>query len=489
MDVSQPSRDPGLDALRLVILVPALALVVLAFGADWLGLGGEPGLGTTQKLLLVVAAILVIFAWALRFDAVRGSLLRLVFSRAGLALLGLVASLCIAELATSLVERVRNPWRVAEHEEFGSVPDPMLEMRLVPHVRGTDEKGFRNDHVPSRADVVAIGDSQTWGMNARRADAWPQNLERLSGLTTYNMALPGYGPVQYWVLTEEALEFSPRVVIIGLYFGNDLWDAYRSVYTLEAHEPFRDPSAGPELAQDTVGPRAKALEDEWTDYQEPFRSEWGAWLHGQSAFIRLLHSRGFWPATIQPWRYFHVGKAWSADFPNHGAVYENGSVRTVFKTAYRLLALDFDEPRIVEGMRITKEVLLLMRERMSEAGVELRIVLIPTKEMVYASEMERSSPPPDETYIRLTQMEARARDALRSFCNENGIYQVDALPSLRTAIGRGVQIYPQGSDGHPIAQGYSIVSEVVLRALRQYAPTDLATDRDSMEGPPARHGG
>ena len=46
---------------------------------------------------------------------------------------------------------------------------------------GFDRWGFRNHDVPERSDIVAIGDSHTYGNTATMEDSWPYVLGRLSG--------------------------------------------------------------------------------------------------------------------------------------------------------------------------------------------------------------------------------------------------------------------------------------------------------------------
>jgi hypothetical protein len=65
--------------------------------------------------------------------------------------------------------------------------------------------GWRNELRPERAAIVAIGDSQTYGDEVRCEDAWPQRLGRQLGRTTYNLALRGYGPMQYLRLVDDAI--------------------------------------------------------------------------------------------------------------------------------------------------------------------------------------------------------------------------------------------------------------------------------------------
>src|SRR5688572_18575094 len=58
------------------------------------------------------------------------------------------------------------------------VVDNVLRHRVEPHSGGHDVWGFRNKSVPSRADIVAIGDSLTYGVAAPATHSWPAALGR-----------------------------------------------------------------------------------------------------------------------------------------------------------------------------------------------------------------------------------------------------------------------------------------------------------------------
>ena len=121
------------------------------------------------------------------------------------------------------------------------IVDSILETRLPPNKGDIDEDGFRNAEKQKYPNIIAIGDSQTYGTNATTNEAWPQALERLSGAQVYQMAVGGYGPVQYSVLFKKALDMRPQQIIVGLYLGNDLSDAYRITYGLDYWSDLRLP--------------------------------------------------------------------------------------------------------------------------------------------------------------------------------------------------------------------------------------------------------
>jgi hypothetical protein len=124
--------------------------------------------------------------------------------------------------------------------------------------------------------------------------------------------------------------------------------------------------------------------------------------------------------------------------------------------AYRLAAVDLNDPRIVEGLRITKEMLHRMQIN-TDRKTRLLIVLLPSKEAAYS----RTARSAGNTYLRLIEMESRVRDELLSQCKDEGIECVDALPALSEAINNGSQLYLTSTSGHPAPEGYSVIASFV----------------------------
>jgi len=135
----------------------------------------------------------------------------------GLCLASLVLSLAIAEGALRLLKKEN------------VIHDPALLYRMSPGGE-IDGNGFRNPRVLPDYDIVAIGDSQTYGNGVLSQEAWPSQLSAISGLKVYNMGMGGYGPVQYRYLLDRALSFGPKFIIWGLYLGNDIFEAYSLPY-------------------------------------------------------------------------------------------------------------------------------------------------------------------------------------------------------------------------------------------------------------------
>lgn len=94
-----------------------------------------------------------------------------------------------------------------------------------------DEIGFPNPPgLSERAafDIVAIGDSFTFCTGVRLLETWPHQLAEITGSTVLNLGKGNIGPYEYLeILRRFGLSKKPRVVVMNLYEGNDLRDAWR----------------------------------------------------------------------------------------------------------------------------------------------------------------------------------------------------------------------------------------------------------------------
>src|SRR5215831_8868753 len=128
-------------------------------------------------------------------------------TRLGLLVAALLASLALGEVAARL------PFFPGDLLMPVLTRNDVLGLRVRPGTSGADAWGFRNLEVPAHADLVAIGDSFTYGYSATRVDAWPAQVARLAGLSVYNLGMGGWGPDQYYcALRIFGLRLSPRIV-------------------------------------------------------------------------------------------------------------------------------------------------------------------------------------------------------------------------------------------------------------------------------------
>jgi lysophospholipase L1-like esterase len=316
-------------------------------------------------------------------------------------------------------------------------PDPELRWRIEPLSSGHDVWGFRNRAVPSQADIVAIGDSQTYGINATLGETWPSILARLRGARVYQLALGGYGPVEYEkLLRKHALALRPHVVIVGLYLGNDLFDAAI---------PFRL-QTGRIKPQDLVArveERARPL------------GRWRTWMSRHSMFYRMALAVCGDVLRKSEMRIRTVDRA-CVLVRDRG-----GRIVTGLTPELRQAALDTEDEAVINGIETTASCLVRMHKGCTQNGIRFLVVLIPTKESVYAGTEGSDA----ATVVRVAELELEAKRRLMALLGPAGIDVVDVLPALRSEVRSGRHPYPPNLDGHPNAPGYEAVARVVAEAL------------------------
>jgi GDSL-like lipase/acylhydrolase family protein len=351
-----------------------------------------------------------------------------------------------------------------------AVADERLGWRGNPAYPGHDRLGYRNREVPAEAEIVAMGDSQTYGVGVEREEAWPQQLERLSGRRTYNMGFSGWGPLQSLMVFDEGLAVHPRIVIAALYAGNDLADSFATVYRRGQFPDLRasqDRTLAALAEADRADPWIKKMNspvdlDPKDKGRKPPRTPLefavqnsriiGLALAVQQAFQRAPTAADE-IITSQP-------------DENHPA-FDNGRVRTLFSPNYRLAALDLADPRIVEGERISLLALQRLREQSEARGIQFVVLLLPTKELVFKSVVSGTPLGASRAYSALVANEEMFWQRMRAALADQGIASIDTLPTLRDQLERGPAPYPETTDAHPNAIGQGVIAELVLAELQR----------------------
>jgi lysophospholipase L1-like esterase len=345
-----------------------------------------------------------------------------------------------------------------------------------------DGNGFRNNAIPSEVSIVTLGDSQTYGVGVAREDAWPTQLTLTSGLSVYNMSFSGYGPSQGLSLWPEAVKLHPKVVIQALYSGNDLFDVYQQVYRLGQHPSFRSTGETTRVLADlekreTLLAAASRANDEETELPSS-----GVWPTLRGLVVRwsrvVALMRSAWHSVSAP---APQPSSWS-DLKRSAAkragrqVFELGNFRTILTPARRAFALNFDEPRIAEGYRLSVLSIDRLNDQVRSSGARLVVLLIPTKELVfatYARDGESPLSPTGEWAVEL-EREGRMWAQAKHDLDERAIPYIDALPALVNSLRNGVQPYPESSDGHPNPIGHREIAKWVRDALRERGLTHVA---------------
>lgn len=334
------------------------------------------------------------------------------------------------------------------------VPDEVLGFKVVGGSSGHDAWGFRNRSVPATADVVALGDSPTYGNRATLDDTWPSVVARLTGKRVYNLGMGGYGPNQYYhLLQTRALSLKPRVVICGVSLVDDFTNAFSITYGLDywssrRHEGF------PPIPADSWE-RALAGDANW-------HRRVRQWLSRNSMLYRLVFHgllqsiKGRLQIMNASWLYEDTTTL----------ILPDRNVYEAFVPSGGLHGLDHTRPSVREGMRLTFQLLRDMHALCMQHGVRFIVAVFPTKETVYARYLEHNPTlRMHDSVDRVIANERIARQALFEQLDEAGIPYVDLLPALEAAS-EVERIYIESAiDIHPNRNGYRAIAEVLAPHL------------------------
>lgn len=378
------------------------------------------------------------------------------FNQAIAKVILLVVSLSIGVLLCEAGSRlILNP---ADYLSAKTVRDNVLGITIAPNGSGFDEWGFRNRQVPSTADVVAVGDSHTFGNTAAMNDSWPSVVASATGLAVYNLGLGGYGPNQYYhLLTTRAFKLHPKWVICGLYMGDDFENAFSITYGIDYWSFLRNGGRW-----DNVN----------ADIWDPGPPVWGAsvrhWLSEHSMIYRIVFHGPLLAMVKENVRFREASL--NSDPYTTALVVDNQNIREAFRPIGIANRLDQASPQIREGMRITFHLLKEMDNACKQEGCRLLVVIIPTKETVFSDYLEKDSGLHlHEVIERLITNERSAKNALIEFLAGAGIAHLDTLPVLKQSV--GIQLYAQNTrDMHPGKNGYRVIGEAVAEYLRRSGP-------------------
>jgi hypothetical protein len=385
--------------------------------------------------------------------------------KAALALtVGLVAGELLLRFVSGISRDAHwalHPWRPAK------IADQRLGTRGDPSFPDHDARGFRNARTLGRADVVALGDSHTYGSGVARSDIWTGELAEALGVTVANLAFPGWGPVQYCNVLDETLALSPQRVIVGFYLGNDLVDAFLMSLTPAGRrlvEP-EEESAAATLERAQPIKRATAELAAPQDLDRPLRwptllvqlSERSRLAALPRAFAHAMDRRR--RARRDPEALWGRWRAFARASPERFGVVDSPESRTILTPAYRALALNPDDPRIALGFEVSCRALAEIDRRCRSSGAALTVMLIPTKERVLEPLVDADGR--TDAHRRLLVYESTTCARLLRFLAERKIDAVDAMPALQDAVRRGDRPYFESGDGHPTPAGHHAMARLL----------------------------
>jgi acetyltransferase AlgX (SGNH hydrolase-like protein) len=376
-----------------------------------------------------------------RFTRRPGRAVRWLGFRAAAVALGLVIAVAMSEILLRIVPGLM-PAHAANRarlfRDLGTVhtrPDPYIGFLYPPNFQATmrhydatftfrtDSRGFRNaDPWPARADVVAVGDSLTFGFGVPDGHSWVDLAARtLPGAAVVNLALPGFGPLQQLRVYETfGAALRPKIVLVGFFPANDFWDTAKFLTWLGLGE------GGNYLL--------------WRDF--------GVNSMGSRSVIEKVLRASYLQSLL--WAALNPG---NEEFGRDGIVLETpkGRLRLLPSTLRKL------RERASPGRPEFEEAFAALRElddRVRAGGGRMVVVVLPSKEYVYLPLAGGSADDPLKHVHRALE--------------QLNLSYLDVAPRFRERAAAGELLFFE-IDGHPNEQGYAVIAEAVVDYLRSGA--------------------
>ena len=381
------------------------------------------------------------------------------------------AALVICEIGLQLVTLVSvSAERVVGPEISPTLPNPVPGRGGNPKYPDHDSAGYRNSDRPDRAGIVVLGDSHTYGIAVSRDEAWPQILDALIGQRVYNMAFPGMSPADSLFQLKQALSFKPHHLVVSVYFGNDFHDAFKATQWIPAVSALAPPHL---LRESRVKEAASPLQglanvlymgDEAANDPPGYVSRVRTWLSLHSRLYGLMRAA---KNVVRPPGVSRGSEAEDFDtlvrlLPpaklRYWAITDQPNWRAILTTRFHALGVDDSDVRVRVGVEIVKRALKSIADQSRAEGVELLVVLLPTKDTVFWPHTNHK----EGVLATLVANEARLKRELIADLNAQSIDVVDATEPLREAPR---QPYFESAESHPNPLGHRVIAEVVAARL------------------------
>lgn len=326
--------------------------------------------------------------------------------------------------------RLRIHWRELVGEKVSTIEDPYLGFLYPPdfsHELGrhdvrfsftTDEKGFRNPGPwPSAADIVVVGDSWTFGYGVEDREAWVAQVDRrLPGTSIVNLGLIGGAPQQYGRIYEIfGRPLRPKLLIYGLFPGNDLHDARQF--------------------------------ENWLVAESPGNYDVWRFFGGQVPGSRSLLARSYLLQSIRS-----IWKGLRTPFSGETIEFDDGRR---LRLAPGVLAASVavakpDHP----DFQLVMDSVEHARNLAVEDGSEFLVLLYPTKEEVYLPLLGKPTPAMIPPFVE--ELERR------------GISFLDLTKPFQERARAGARLYFE-IDGHANGAGSAVIADALVEHLRENA--------------------
>jgi hypothetical protein len=363
-----------------------------------------------------------------------------------LVLVSLVCGLLFVELGLGLLEK-----GALYKSGISRISDPVLKYRLPPHLfPEIDSKGFRNKSGNDPFDVVILGDSHAYGYGVEAQHNFPEQFSKLTGLSSYNYGMGGYGPAQYAFLAGPALEKTPKTLVVSIFMGNDLLDACEIANEQAYWKKYFDEKG---LSSERCGNRLLPFDQDLKPGGQWLASRMKAFIKGTRVGSLLNHHiwlplRGWWQLNVQ------------ARNDETVLPVDDKVVTSLFRVWPN------HTPKAKEGMNITQHMLQRILAASRQMNTRVVLLVIPSKQNVYFEYLHAAGYRLPQFFAESVEAERAYSTRLISFVTKQGGTGISAFERLTSLVDQGLEIYPVDDDSHPKSIGYLQYAKTLASVLR-----------------------
>ena len=303
---------------------------------------------------------------------------------------------------------------------------------------GQGEAGFRDTLPDQPPFAVLLGDSFGFGVGVPQEEVWSERLERASGLPVVNLSQVGASSLQEARIYARYGRDLPARIVFWQFFQNDLKDNLRFAQWLQPEVDI--PQAARLSDQPCASPVHRFLKRYALSYELPL----------------------FWRRACE----------YAAMTPT--PVYQADSLSLTFCLDHDICDEQVQARMLSDGWPLTRQALLETLDQTEQAGATLVVIIVPSKEQVYADQYRQAA-----DFPAAYDMD-RLVEPLRQFCAETGLHCLDLTEPLRAEARQNRQLYFP-VDIHWNAVGQAFVAEVVADYLRREGLMSSYFPEPSME--------
>ncbi len=337
---------------------------------------------------------------------------------------------------------------------------PRLAYTLSPRLHDVDQRGFRNTiYTLEDADLVIIGDSQTYGENVTSENNFPSLVASKTSRNVYNFGISSYGIYQYKVLMDDVLQYPVKDVILSLYPANDLafdceilstdyWKSYAKKTGLPV------PGCGGDSKRERATTVAKINKREGATTIVRIKR-----LFQKTATLQLLN---ILPTKVG------VRQPRENNFDQRFFLFDEDQFVSKGRSRDHAASASLEDPDVRINFENSKRFLIEDAKRADDKSIGFLVLIIPSKERVLYEWMTRRDREVTREFAAVVKNELSLTQEYVRFFEKNEIVYVDALLDVVIALDRAVkdggQLYPDGN-GHPLRVGYQAYADAAIKGL------------------------